>query len=447
MQPVLRLSQAARRAGDSPISDLMARAIACPDLISLAAGFVDHGTLPVAATSEAVGSLLADPLEGRRALQYGTTRGDLHLRQRLLRLVESQDGADAGAYERALDRLVVTSGSQQLLYLLAEVLLDPGDIVLVESPSYFVFLGVLRARGARVIGVEVDDGGMRIDSLEERLAEIECRGELERVKMIYTVSEHSNPTGLSLEAERRGALVRVATAWSRETRIYVVEDAAYRGLTFDGPDPRSIWSHDEEGQTVVLARTFSKTYSPGLKIGYGILPEPLVRPVLALKGNHDFGSTHFAQQLLERVLADGHYERQMEILRSTYRGKRDAMLGALDGELGSLGDHVRWTRPGGGIYVWLTLPEKVETGRDSRFFASCLEEGVLYVPGEYAFAEEPRRPLSHHARLSFGVASPDALVEGVRRLARALARQWSPPGGARERGERVRMAERVAARS
>jgi 2-aminoadipate transaminase len=447
MHPVVRLSQAARRAGDSPISDLMARALACPDLISLAAGFVDHGTLPFAATAEAVGALLSDPLEGRRALQYGTTRGDFHLRQRLLRLIEAQDGVAEGAYAHALERLIVTSGSQQLLYLLAEVLLDPGDIVLVESPTYFVFLGVLRARGARVVGVEVDEGGMRIDSLEERLAEIESRGELDRVKMIYTVSEHSNPTGLSLEPERRGALVRVAISWSRGTRIHVVEDAAYRGLTFEGGDPRSLWSHDEEGQTVILARTFSKTYSPGLKIGYGILPEALVRPVLAMKGNHDFGSSHFAQQLLERVLADGHYERQIELLRATYREKCGAILSALESELGSFADEVQWTRPGGGIYVWLTLPEAVQTGRESRFFSSCLEEGVLYVPGEYAFPDKPGGARSHHARLSFGVCSPDALGEGVRRLARALHRELGRTGASEEQSKRAGPAARVTAGS
>jgi 2-aminoadipate transaminase len=447
MHSAVRLSQAARRAGDSPISDLMARALACPDLISLAAGFVDHGTLPVAATAEAVRSVLGDPLEGRRALQYGTTRGDSHLRQRLLRLVENQDGVAEGSYASALERLIVTSGSQQLLYLLAEVLLDPGDIVLVESPTYFVFLGVLRARGARVVGVEVDDGGMRIDSLEERLAEIDRRGELGRVKMIYTVSEHSNPTGLSLEAERRGALVRVASSWSRQGRIYVVEDAAYRGLAFDGADPRSIWSHDETGQTVILARTFSKTYSPGLKIGYGILPEELVRPVLALKGHHDFGSTHFAQQLLERVVADGHYQRQIELLRTTYRAKCEAILAALDAELGGYQGDVHWTTPGGGIYVWLTLPETVDTGREGRFFAACLDEGVLYVPGEYAFPDEPSGARSHHARLSFGVCSPEALAEGVRRLARALRREWGRHGERAQPARRVEPVARIAAGS
>jgi 2-aminoadipate transaminase len=425
------LSAAALRTGDSPISDLMARALACPDLISLAAGFVDHASLPNAITAEVAAAMLGDEVEGRRALQYGTTHGDLRLRRRLVDLIERQERVAPSTFAAAVDRVVITSGSQQLLYLVAEALIDPGDIVLVESPTYFVFLGVLRARGARVVGVETDEGGLRIDALEARLAEIEARGELGRVKLVYTVSEHSNPTGLSLEADRRGALVAVAKSWSRQHPIYVLEDAAYRGLTYEGDEPSSVWAHDRDGRTVILARTFSKTYSPGLKIGYGILPEALVGPVLALKGNHDFGSAHFAQQLLERVVAEGHYERQIARLRATYDRKRRAMLAALDEHFGPLGAHVSWTHPRGGLYVWLTLPEGVDTGRDGAFFARCLEEGVLYVPGAYAYADEPAPAPRNRARLTFGVTAEDGLHEGVRRLARALAAVWQPTRRAR----------------
>jgi 2-aminoadipate transaminase len=420
MTPATPLSDAARRTGDSPISDLMARAIAAPDLISLAAGFVDHATLPVGVAGAVLAEMLADEVEGRRGLQYGTTRGDVHLRKRLLRLIESSEGVGEGAFEPILDRLVVTTGSQQLLYLVAEALLNPGDIVLVESPTYFVFMGVLKARGARIVGVETDEGGLRIDALEATLADLESKGELDRVKLIYTISEHSNPTGLSLDADRRRALVEVAKAWSKRQRIYVLEDAAYRGLTFEGAEPPSVWGEDREGQTVILARTFSKTFSPGLKIGYGVLPAPLVAPVLALKGNHDFGSAQFNQQVIERAIAGGHYARQVELLARTYRRKRDVMLNALAESFAPWGGSVRWTRPKGGLYVWLTLPEGIDTGRDGDYFGACLDEGVLYVPGEYAYATEPVAPPRNQARLTFGVTPEPGLIEGVRRLAAAL---------------------------
>ncbi len=420
MTPSNPLSDAAQRCGDSPISDLMARALAAPDLVSLAAGFVDHATLPVEATARAIAAVLSDPVEGRRALQYGTTRGDLHLRRQLIGLLESDEGVNPGHFAAAMDRLVITSGSQQLLYLVAEALLNPGDIVLVESPTYFVFTGVLEARGATIIGVETDAGGLRIDALEATLARIEAEGALERVKFIYTISEHSNPTGLSLAPERRPELVRVARAWSKRHRIYVLEDAAYRGLTYEGAEAPSVWRHDEDNRTVILARTFSKTFSPGLKIGYGILPEPLVAPVLNLKGNHDFGSSHFAQQVIERVVTDGDYRGQIDVLRATYRRKRDAMLRALETHLGPHGDTVSWTHPRGGLYVWLTLPEGVDTGRDGAFFARCLEEGVLYVPGDYAYPKLPGPVPTNRARLSYGVAGEPAIAEGIHRLARAL---------------------------
>lgn len=420
MTPTTPLSGAARRTGDSPISDLMSRALAAPDLISLAAGFVDHATLPVAAASRAVAAVLGDEVEGRRALQYGTTRGDVHLRKRLVRLLESSEGVPDGSFGHVLDRLVVTSGSQQLLYLVAEALLDPGDIVLVESPTYFVFMGVLQARGATIVGIETDEGGLRIDALEATLADLEEKGQLDRVKLIYTISEHSNPTGLSLDADRRRALVQVARSWSRRQRIYVLEDAAYRGLTFAGTEPPSVWSQDEEGQTVILARTFSKTFSPGLKIGYGVLPESLVHPILNLKGNHDFGSSHFAQQVLDRVLTDGLYEPQVALLAQTYLRKCEALLAALEDHFGPPGGRVSWTQPRGGLYVWLTLPGGVDTGRDGDYFANCLSEGVLYVPGEYAYPSLPGPSPRNQARLTFGVTPEPGLVEGVRRLAAAL---------------------------
>ncbi len=422
MTPAIPLSAAARRTGDSPISDLMARALAAPDLISLAAGFVDHATLPVNAASRAIADILGDNVEGHRALQYGTTRGDVHLRHRLIQLLEKNERVPAGAFAPFHDRLVVTTGSQQLLYLVAEVLLDPGDIVLVESPTYFVFMGVLQSLGATILGVPTDEGGLRIDALEATLADLESQGQLHRVKLIYTISEHSNPTGLSLEADRRRALVEVARSWSKPNRIFILEDAAYRGLTFTGDEPPSVWSQDDEGQTVILARTFSKTFSPGLRIGYGVLPDSLVPAILAHKGNHDFGSPHFAQQVLDRVLADGLYEPQVALLAKTYRRKAEVMLDALDEHFHPFGGAVSWTRPKGGLYVWLTLPDGVDTGRDGDYFAHCLDEGVLYVPGAYAYPMLPGPFPNNQARLTFGVTPEPGLVEGVRRLASALAK-------------------------
>jgi 2-aminoadipate transaminase len=421
------LSVASRRTSPPVISSLMQAALGDPALISLAAGFVDQQSLPSEAAARAVAAMLADPIEGKRALQYGTTGGDNALRSEILRLLERGERVEPGAYEHVLPRVVVTQGSQQLLYLVAEALLDPGDIVLVESPTYFVFLGVLETRGARAIGVPIDEGGMRLDALESTLREIEARGEIHRVKLISTITEHSNPTGLSLAEDRRAALVELAKRWSNRRPIYVLEDAAYRGLTYgETPEPRSVWSHDAQGDTVILARTFSKTFSPGMKTGFGVLPGSLVGPILDLKGNHDFGSSNFHQMVLARLLKDGSYARQVELLKDLYRTKRDAMLDALEANFASLDGAVTWTKPAGGLFVWLSVPAGVDLGPSGPVWPKCRQKGVIYVPGQYAFGNEPTPAETNHARLCFGVPDVADLHEGARRLASALAECLDP---------------------
>jgi 2-aminoadipate transaminase len=391
-----------------------------PGLISLAAGFVDPASLPVDPTRRAVDALLGDPARGRKALQYGTTIGDRSLRERLVRRLEREEDALPGQFDHVIDRTVMTNGSQQLLYLVAEALLDPGDIVLVESPTYFVFMGLIEARGARVIGIETDDGGLSLPALEDTLRRLDEAGDLPRVKLIYTVTEHGNPTGLSLAGDRRAPLVDLANRWSKSHQIYVLEDAAYRGLSFTGREPSSVWRHDEDGRCVILARTFSKSFSPGLKTGFGILPESLLESVLSLKGDHDFGSNNFAQNVLDQVLGDGSYDAQVAWLREVYRSKCEVLLGALEEHLGGV-DGVSWTTPKGGLYIWLTVPEWLDTGKDGPLFSKALEHEVLYVPGSYAFPEEPGPVPTNHARLCFGVPDEAQLREGARRLAGALA--------------------------
>lgn len=420
MRSSLPLSAAASRTEPPVISEFMQTALANPGLISLAAGFVDQGSLPVDAVARITAAIFADPARGRKALQYGTTVGDPALRREIIGLLERNEQVPVGTFDAIFPRVVVTTGSAQLLYLIAEALLDPGDIVLVEAPTYFVFLGVLETRGARVIGVPIDDGGMRLDALESILIDLQAQGDLGRVKMIYTVSEHSNPSGISLAEERRGPLVELARRWSRLGHIFILEDAAYRGLNYEGAEPASVWRHDPEGETVILARTFSKTFSPGLKLGFGVLPARVLDAVLNLKGNHDFGTTNLAQQVMGQALADGSYEQHIETLLPIYRRKRDVMLSALDEHFAGFGGTIAWTRPRGGMFVWLTAPAHLDLGTTGPVVASCLERGVLYIPGAFAFPDEPTARPNNNARICFGVPSEADLAEGVRRLAAAM---------------------------
>ena len=420
------LSSSAIRTSPPSISHLMQTALENPGLVSLAAGFVDQRSLPVEFVGRSVSEILGDPIAGRRALQYGTTIGDLSLRSRLIEDLERGEGLPKGAYQEVIPRTVVTTGSAQLIYLICEALLDPGDIVLVESPTYFVFLGPVETRGARAIRIPIDEDGLRLDELEATLEGLEAEGLLERVKLIYTIPEHANPTGISLAGDRRRPLVDLARRWSKSHRIFVLEDAAYRGLSFGSAEPPSVWSRDREGETVILARTFSKTLSPGLKIGYGVLPEGLIDPILYLKANHDFGSANFNQRLLEHVLADGSYLRHLARLTGLYRRKCEVFLSALEEHVGALDSEVYWTRPEGGLFVWMTVPEGLDTGFDGPLFPRCVREGVIYVPGEFAFAAEPAPRPKNHLRLTFGVPSEAELVEGARRLAAALSACRNP---------------------
>ncbi len=417
----LALASKALRTNDSPISTLIRLALETPGLISLAAGLVDESSLPYEEVAEAAAAVLAQPDAARAALQYGTTRGHAPLREKVLNHVCAADGVRPSELNLSSEEVVITTGSQQLLYLLGEVLLDPGDIVITEAPSYFVFHGVLASKGVRVLAVPLDEGGMDIDALEELLRRLDRTGEIARLKLIYTVDYFQNPTGLTLALPRRQRLVELARRYSRKQRILILEDAAYRELRFDGPDLPSIKSFDESNEYVVSTYTFSKPCAPGLKTGYGLLPRDLVGPVLRLKGGHDFGSNNFAQHILDRLLETGAYHKHVRRLVGVYRAKRDALLAALQREFGDWPE-THWTRPAGGLYVWLSLPPNLATGPNSRLMRTALEEGVIYVPGEFGHVDDEGSLPTHEARLSFGVAAPDQLDEGVRRLRRAAAK-------------------------
>jgi len=414
----LRLSQRAAWAAGQPISALLAQALARPELISLAAGFVDQQTLPAEPTQAAFDAIFSDPDRARVALQYGTTAGHPPLREAIRDRMQRADRALGHSTEISIDQIVVTAGSNQLLQLVSETLFDPGDIVLCSAPSYFVYLGTLANLGVRTIGVAMDRDGLIPDAVESQLAHLESTGELPRLKAIYCTSYYDNPSGVSLSLERRGQLVEIARRWSHCGRIHVIEDAAYRELRYASDDLPSLKAFDPEGDTVIVAGTFSKSFSPGVRVGWGVLPSDLIGPVLEQKGNFDFGSPNLAQHLMHTVIDLGLYQQHIELLRDGYLAKLAAMLEAADATLRPL-PGVDWIVPTGGLYVWLTLPESIDTGPAGPLFERAEDAGVLYVPGEYCFPREGPRP-SNTIRLSFGVQGVDAIDRGMRALAQAI---------------------------
>lgn len=397
----------------------MARTLAQPELVSLAAGFVDQQTLPVEPTRQAIDWIWSDPQRAKAALQYGTTIGHQPLRQAVLDRMLRADQATAEQLNLSAGKVVVTAGSNQLLFLIGEALLDPGDVVLCGAPSYYVFLGTLANLGARAVGVETDQDGLIPEAVDDALGRYQAAGELGRVKAVYVTTYYDNPSGVTMPASRRADLVELIRRWSRRSKIYLIEDAAYRELRYYGDDVPSLRSFDPEGETVIHAGSFSKSYSPGIRVGWGVLPQSLLEPVLAEKGNVDFGSPNFNQALMAAVLELGLFDAHVERLRGAYRAKIDALLTAADRFLAPLGQ-IHWVRPAGGLYLWLSLPEPIDTGLSGPLFDRAVAEGVLYVPGQYCYAPEGQTPKKNMLRLSFGIPSSESLVRGVEALGRAL---------------------------
>jgi 2-aminoadipate transaminase len=318
--------------------------------------------------------------------------------------------------------------------MLGEILFNPGDIVITEAPSYFVYHSLLQSHGCRVLTVPMDEQGLDVTALEALLDQLQRVGELNRVKVIYTVDYFQNPTGLSLSAERRSKLVELVRRFSTDHRILVLEDAAYRELRYSGDDVPSVKSFDTSNEYVIYTGTFSKSLAPGLKTGYAMLPADVRVPLMHLKGSHDFGSCNLSQHIISQLLAMGLYAKHVEKLRTLYQRKRDIMLESLEREFGDF-PGATWTVPRGGMFTWLSL-EGIDTGPGGDLVAAALDAGVMYVPGEFGHVAEERDRLPHNdCRICFGVATHDQIREGIRRLRQAVGVVAKGP-----RGKRVKTA-------
>lgn len=426
------LSALGRRTTAPPISWLMQMTLDQPRLISLAAGFTDNETLPVRETRSLLDQMLRTSTSGRAALQYGTTIGNGELRRLTAGRLQAQDHLERAHSRRQSaynpDRLLITNGSQQLLYIVTEALCDPGDIVLVEDPTYFVYLGIAQSHGLRCRGVRLDADGLAVDHLDEVLRELQQRGELARVKLFYLVSYFQNPTGRTTALARKRAALRVLRRYERAAGhpIFLLEDAAYRELRAnDQPVPPSCLTLPGAAARVIYTGTYSKPFATGARIGFGLLPQPLFDIAARIKGNHDFGSASLLQGLLTQALRSGHYDEHLLRLRARYAFKARTMLDALRRQFPPA---VRWHEPGGGLYVWAGLPASLRCGTQSAIFQAALARQVLYVPGHLCYADDSTRPKpDHEMRLSFGGARIADIRAGIQRLGAVLHPFCSPP--------------------
>lgn len=409
----------------------MDQALSHPHIISLAAGFTDNPSLPVEETREIVQELLADERLARPSLQYGSTLGDAALRRRTVDRIRDGDFAalkstaeDAGGrlnesiYQP--QSLQITHGSQQILYMLTEVLFDPGDIVLVEDPTYFVFLGMAQSHGLRCRGVRMTPEGIDVGHLETVLQSLRKAGELPRLKMLYLVSYSQNPSGVTTSLARKAEALRLLRSCEKHAghTVYLLEDAAYRDLRFRGSDVASALVLPGAAKRVIYTSTYSKPFATGIRVGYGLMPAALGRVVTRIKGNHDFGTAHLLQRIVIRALESGRFDGHLTALQRRY-GQKAAVMGRALRE--QCGDLLEWVEPSGGLYYWARLRGRGTSGPKSRLFKAALKEDVLYVPGALCYADDRTRlKPDNELRLSFGNASEEHIAEGIARLGRAI---------------------------
>lgn len=373
--------------GAAALADILSMANTT-DVITLSGGFPAPETFPVAVLSRLIGDLLAN--DPSVALQYSPTRGLTSVLDVVADRLLQREGRRTGD-----DELMMTSGGIDALELLSKSLLDPGDVVLAEAPTYLGAIMAFHSYQARVRAVAADEHGLDIDELEAVL-----RSGL-KPKLLYTIPDHQNPSGLTLSADRRVALVALA----RRYGLLIVEDVAYRELSFSGERLQSLWSLGPD--VVVQIGTYSKTFFPGVRLGWAAGPRHLVSRMVEAKQNSDQCAGALGQRLVQEYMAQGHLDRQLVKSRNLYAERAAVMMTAL-GE--HMPEDTSWTRPTGGFFTWLTAPD-VDTTELSR---RSHEARVAFVPGAPFYPDGRGRD---QVRLSFSRADEASIHEGVRRLA------------------------------
>ncbi len=364
-----------------------------PGMISFAGGLPAPEFFPVDEIRAMSERVLAG--EGCRAMQYSTTEGDAGLRRWIAGRMRERHGAAVEAGD-----VMITSGSQQGLDLTGKILLDEGDVVLCESPTYLGAIQALKAYGPRFIEVPTDDDGMIVEELDRLLSETE------RVKLVYVIPDFQNPSGRTWSEERRRRFMEVAS----RHRVPVAEDCPYRDIRFEGDDLPTLKSLDTEGLVIFLG-TFSKIFCPGLRLGWLAAAPGLFEKFVMVKQGADLHTSTLSQMLLTAYVETYDIDANIARIRECYRARRGVMLDAMDRELPA---GVRYTRPSGGLFLWVELPEEINA---RELLEACLEKEVAFVPGGAFF---PNGGHENTLRLNYSNMPEERIVEGIRRLAGAV---------------------------
>jgi 2-aminoadipate transaminase len=368
------------------------------DVISLAGGMPDTSSFPPDSYAALMSTVAAESCA--RALQYGPTEG-LTLVKRCIAQVMAAEGVEID-----LSELLVTSGGQQVIDLVCKTLLDPGDVVVAEAPTYPGAVPTFCAYQAEVVQITMDQDGMRVQELEQALDGLEQSGR--RPKFIYTVPNFHNPAGVTLSLERRQELVRIAS----ERELLILEDNPYGLLRYEGTPLPTLRSLDDE--FVIYLGTFSKILSPGVRLGWAAAPAPILQKMNIGKQASDLCSSSISQYFVSAYFESGEWEDYVRSLIEIYRRRRDVMLDALAEHFPR---EAEWTHPEGGLFIWATLPDYIDT---TDLLARALEEHVAFVPGRAAFIDGRG---GSSMRLNFSGVEEAEIREGVRRIGEVVREQ------------------------
>jgi 2-aminoadipate transaminase len=381
----------------SAMRDLMALTER-PEVISLAGGWPDTSTFPPDSYASLMSTVASRSCA--RALQYGPTDG-LALVKNCVAQVMRAEGMEVD-----VDEVLVTTGGQQVIDLVCKTLLDPGDVVVCEAPTYPGAVPTFCAYEADVVQVTMDREGMRIDELEAMLDELDRAGR--RPKFIYTVPTFHNPAGVTMSLERRRELVRIAS----ERELLVLEDNPYGLLRYEGTPLPTLYSLDDE--FVIYASTFSKILSPGVRLGWAVAPAPVLEKMNIGKQASDLCSSSISQYFVGAYFDSGPWEDYVRSLIEIYRRRRDVMLDSLADQFPRESE---WTHPEGGLFIWATLPSYIDT---TDLLARSLDEHVAFVPGRAAFLDGRG---GSSMRLNFSGVGEDQIREGIQRLGEVVREQ------------------------
>ena len=369
------------------------------EIISFAGGLPNPEAFPVEKIREICNHLLDE--KGANILQYGTTEGVTELRQAIAERM-NRKGMNINYHN-----VLITSGSQQALDLIGKAFLDPEDTVLVGAPTYLGGTNAFKSYGAIMESVGVDENGMDPEKLEEKIRLLQMHGR--SAELLYLIPAFQNPSGVTLPMDRRRRILEIAT----EFDMLVIEDAPYSELRYSGETIKPMKTLDEDGRVIYLG-TFSKVLAPGFRVAWCIADRDILQKLIIVKQAADLCTNTFGQHIAAEYLNRGYIDEHLEKIKSLYKRKRDHMLAAMDRHFPA---EATWTRPEGGMFIWVTLPEYIDT---KEMFSRALENNVAYVHGASFFADHSGK---NTMRLNFTYATDAEIDEGIKRLAETIKQE------------------------